>query len=117
MVPIKGICLICVVAILLCGCAKCIEINHAVVDVEIVDTDYHPAWTQFIYSPASHTMRPIHHPAHWNTELEAQGKTFNVPRKDMYEVCHGREGEKTRGVLETKYYDNGRYSANIILVE
>lgn len=35
----------------------------------------------------------------------------------MYEVCHGREGEKTRGVLETKYYDNGRYSANIILVE
>lgn len=103
--------------IMLSGCAKCIETNHAVVDVEIVNTHYHQPWTQFFYSPATHTMRHIYHPAHWTTELESQGKTFNISGKAMYEICHGREGEKTRGVLETKYYDNGKQSSDIILVE
>lgn len=103
--------LICIMAMSLMACAKCINTETKEVEVTISDSYYQGSYITFIRSGKVNV--PINHPAVYNIKATYNEKTYTVSGYDTYNKYKDKIGEKAKATLVTKTYDNGKTYNNI----
>ena len=88
------------------GCAKVINVQQEIVEVQIVDSNRRSAWMQPVRAGKVTTF--IHHPARYEIIVEYNGTKHTFNNQAIYDKYKNSIGEYTEAVLETKTYDNGK---------
>lgn len=105
-------CIISIILVSLCGCAKCISVDTSIVEVKIVD-EYHRGM-YITPMPCGKSTIMITHPAVYRITIEYNGEKYDIDGKDIYEKYKDKIGEMANATLETKTYDDERVKYNII---
>lgn len=94
------------------ACAECIDTKRETVEVVITDAYYEDEWTQFI--PSGKALIPIVHSARYIITVKHNGVEYDIDDSDVYEGYKYRIGDTVEAVLETRTYDDGRVTYDIL---
>lgn len=104
-------------AIMLVGCAKCINTETSTVQVKVTNAYHKASYTTMHYSLATKTMLPQTHAAIYKITVEYDGTEYDIRDRDTYYKYSDSIGESVNGILETKKYDDGTVKYNIVDLE
>lgn len=104
--------LICGVMCALCGCSKCLSVEHETVEVKVVDTYYRGPWTQMIMS--GKVMVPVHHAAVYRVSVQYEGLWYNIEGADAYNQYKNRVGETVPATMEIRTFVDDTIKRDII---
>lgn len=107
------VCILCLLSLV--GCAKCIGVEGATVEVKVVDERYTSEYVTFMY--INKTMFPQTHPAVYRITVEYNGIEYSISGRETYEKYKNSIGEYVNGILETKTYDDGTVRYDILSLE
>lgn len=107
---ILSIALLVILALNLTSCAKCISTEYENVEVVITDEYYSPMWMQ---------VKPVMmtHPAVYKITVQHDGNEYTIDDADTYNKYNDKVGQTAIGQLETKTYDNGTVTYDIVSLE
>lgn len=103
--------LICV-ALLVCGCARCIDKKQVNVQVKIVEEYHRKAYTTLI--PRGKSMAVINHPKIHRITVEYDGDEYSIDDAETYKKYKKSVGKMATAILETKIYDDGTEKRDVI---
>lgn len=97
------------------GCAKVINTEQQQVEVTVVDSYYHGPYATPVRAGKVTTF--IHHPATYKIYIDYNGVQYTLCGSEIYHFYKDKVGQKTIGILEVKYYDNGNIKQNIVALQ
>lgn len=103
-----------IIMICLCfvGCAKCIETETSIEQVEIVDTYHRGFYQELVYTGKAYTFRP--HPAVYQVIVSYNDVRYKVNGKETYDKYKNQMGEIVNAIVEKKSYDDGTVKCSVI---
>ena len=104
--------LIILITFCLSGCKNVVEQNYTTIQVKIVDCDYRPHYTTYMYVNKRHI--PMVHPARYSVIVEYEGQTYTFSGQDIYKKYMSHIGESADATLEITIYDDETSSCRII---
>lgn len=96
----------------LTGCAKCVSVETSTVQVKIVDK-YHRS-TYFVPRRIGKVRHIVGRPAVYRITVEYNGDEYEIGGREIYDKYSDRVGESVDGVLESRQYDDGHETYDII---
>ena len=107
-----------IVMICLCfvGCAKCIETDVNIEQVQIVDTYHRGEWIQpIIISGKLYTF--IHHSSVYVIIVSYNGVKYEINGEKPYDKYKNRVGEIVNATIEKNSYDDGTIKYSVVALE
>ena len=95
--------------------AKCINAETSIVEVKVVDAHYKPSSIVPVHTGKTIILVPT--PEESKITVQYNGKEYCFNGKDIYQKYSDQIGEYVKGTLETKQYDDGTVSYDIISLE
>ena len=102
--------------LILSGCAKCISTKSEFVDVTVVDEYYRSMYQTPIFS-GGEFVGFMTYPAEYRITVEYDGVRYGIGGESAYRRYSNRIGDTVTGILETKTYDDGSVTHDIIELE
>ena len=95
--------------------AKCINTEISIAEVKVVDAHYKPSSIVHVHTGKTIILVPT--PEESKITVQYNGKEYCFNEKDIYQKYSDQIGEYVKGTLETKQYDDGTVSYDIISLE
>lgn len=97
------------------GCGEPIQVEKVPAIATIVDTRYTPSFKTPTYNVSIKIWTCVYHPADYDTYIEYNNTLYNFDSKEIYDMCHGKNGQKIDVIYIMKYYKNGKIKTSIEL--
>ena len=107
--------IITIMALTLCSCNKCTNITEENVTVFIKECDYTPVYVQPMY--IGKVWHYITTPANYSTIVTYDDVDYEISDAETYDKYKDKQGEKVKGILRIKTYENGKTKREIISLE
>lgn len=115
MKKIASVCVILMIFMSLCGCAKCIRTDTKTVEVKIVDKYHHGTYITPMIAGKINIM--VTHPAVYEITVEYNGVEYTISGSDTYSKYKDKIGQTTNAELQIEYYDDESIIYDIISLE
>ena len=103
---------LCVLILLFCGCAKCIDKKQVSVQVKMVKEYHRNAYTTPV--PCGKTITIISHPEINRIIVKYNGEEYAIDDKKTYEKYQKSVGKTVTAILETRTYNDGTEKKDVI---